>query len=282
MKSALALKTLLGLESNVSVVDVGANPIDTNPPYKSLYDQGLAHVVGFEPNKEAYEKLMGVKKENDAFFPVALGDGNEAKFNICHAQGMSSNFDPDFEVMKRFQLYPEAAHIKKMVMIQTKKLDDIQEAHNSDMIKIDVQGSELRIFQNAQEVLKNVVLIHTEAMFVPIYKNQPLFADQDAFLRENGFVFHTITEIIKRTYRPFIINKDKRNGLNQLCTADVVYFANWERMYELETQKLLKLTFMLDEIYKSYDLAQAVLKIYDERENTDLWTEYMRFRGFQK
>ena len=279
---AKELAKIIGLENHIQVLDIGANPIDTSPPYIGLYEEDMAHVVGFEPNKKAFEKLNEAKKENDVFFQTAVGDGSDTKYNICHAQGMSSNLDPDIEVIKRFQLYPEAARVVDMKLIKTKKLDDVPEAKNSDLFKIDVQGSELNIFQNAQEVLKDVVLVHTEAMFVPIYKNQPLFADQDSFLRGHGFAFHTMTDIIKRTYRPLLINGDNRHGLNQLCTADVVYFASWERMYTLDVEKLLKLALMLDQIYKSYDLAQAVLKIYDERENTDIWTDYMRFRGFQK
>ncbi|MFP4312691.1 MAG: FkbM family methyltransferase [Alphaproteobacteria bacterium] len=280
--SAQQLKETLGLSDTIKVVDVGANPIDTSPPYLPLYERGLATVVGFEPNKAACEQLKAAAKEGDAFFPFALGDGNKTKFNVCHAPGMSSNFDPNIEFIKRFQLYPEASQVKEMKMINTIRLDDIPEAANSDMVKIDVQGSELRIFENATEVLKDVVVIHTEAMFVPIYKNQPLFADQDSFLREQGFVFHTMTDIIKRAYRPLLIKGDNRHGLNQLCTADVVYYASWERMYEMPLEKLLKLALIMDQIYNSYDLAQAVLKVYDEREGSDLWTQYMKFKKFMQ
>jgi hypothetical protein len=165
--------------------------------------------------------------------------------------------------------------------METTRLYDIYNAKGSNMFKIDVQGSELRIFQNAKDVLKDIVLIHTEAMFVPIYKDQPLFTDQDTFLRGQGFNFHTITDVKKRAYRPLIINGNPRNGLNQICTVDVVYFASWERLYKLPVEKLVKLAIILDQIYKSYDLAQAVLKIYEEREGSDIWNAYMNYRKFQ-
>lgn len=279
--SAKDLAKVLGFDGHIQVIDVGANPIDGKPPYHGIYAEDVAHVIGFEPNPQAFAKLEKVKKGRDQFFMQAIGDGKEHNYNMCVAEGMSSNYDPDLEVMSRFQMYLEVSKIIEKSTMPTTRLDDVKAAHGSDMFKIDVQGSELRIFQNAKDVLKDIVLIHTEAMFVPIYKEQPLFADQDIFLRGQGFCFHTMMDFKKRAYRPLVINGNVRNGLNQICTVDVIYFASWERMQTLAPEKLVKLAILLDQIYKSYDLAQAVLKIYDEREGTDIWNTYMNYRKFQ-
>lgn len=278
--SAKKLAEVLGFKDRIQVIDVGANPIDGKPPYHGIYSEDLANVIGFEPNPEAFSKLEAVKKPNDKFFKQAIGDGTVLKYNMCRAEGMSSNFDPDLDVMKRFQMYPEVSEIINTSEMETTRLDDISEAKDSDMFKIDVQGSELRVFKNATDILKDIVLIHTEAMFVPIYKDQPLFADQDSFLRSHGFNFHTMMDFKKRAYRPLVINGDVRNGINQICTVDVIYFASWERLYSLEPNKLIKLAIILDQIYKSYDLAQAVLKIHEERESSSVWNDYMTYRKF--
>lgn len=278
--SAKKLAEIIGLDSRIQVIDVGANPIDGKPPYHGIYSEDIAHVIGFEPNPLAFKKLESVKKPNDKFFLQAIGDGKVQKYNMCRAEGMSSNFDPDMEVMKRFQMYPEVSQILETSEMKTTRLDDVTDAKDSDMFKIDVQGSELRVFQNATDILKDIVLIHTETMFVPIYKDQPLFADQDSFLRGQGFNFHTMLDFKKRAYRPLVINGDVRNGLNQICTVDVIYFASWERMYEIKPEKLLKLALILDQIYQSYDLAQAVLKVHEERENSSAWNDYMTYRKF--
>lgn len=278
--SSKKLAEVIGLDGRIQVVDVGANPIDGQPPYHGIYQEDLAHVIGFEPNPDAFAKLEKMKKKHDKFFMQAIGDGKKHKYNMCVAEGMSSNFDPDLDVMKRFQMYPEVSKIVETSEMETTRLDDIDDARGSDMFKIDVQGSELRIFQNAKNVLKDIVLIHTEAMFVPLYKDQPLFADQDIFLREHGFNFHTIMDVKKRTYKPLVINGDVRNGLNQICTVDVIYFASWERMQKMDGDKLLKLAIILDQIYKSYDLAQAALKIHEERDGSTAWSDYMTYRKF--
>jgi len=49
----------------VDVVDVGANPIDGIAPYQRLLDDGLARVVGFEPNLDALAKCLTEKELSD-------------------------------------------------------------------------------------------------------------------------------------------------------------------------------------------------------------------------
>jgi hypothetical protein len=44
---------LLRPERLTAVVDIGANPIDGDPPYQSMLEKRLCRVVGFEPQSEA-------------------------------------------------------------------------------------------------------------------------------------------------------------------------------------------------------------------------------------
>ena len=39
------------------VVDVGANPIDGDPPYKAMLEAGLCMFTGFEPQLHALARL---------------------------------------------------------------------------------------------------------------------------------------------------------------------------------------------------------------------------------
>ena len=56
-----------------------------------------------------------------------------------------------------------------------------------DVVKLDVQGAELRALYGARSLLRTVKAILLEVSFVPIYKDGPLFAEIDAFMRESGF-----------------------------------------------------------------------------------------------
>lgn len=49
---------LLSPSRLTQVVDVGANPIDGDPPYKNMMGMGLCQVTGFEPQIDAYEELQ--------------------------------------------------------------------------------------------------------------------------------------------------------------------------------------------------------------------------------
>lgn len=44
------------------VVDVGANPIDGDPPYKAMLEAGLCAVTGFEPQPHALARLNEKKR----------------------------------------------------------------------------------------------------------------------------------------------------------------------------------------------------------------------------
>jgi FkbM family methyltransferase len=57
-----------------------------------------------------------------------------------------------------------------------------------DAIWIDCQGSELEIFKNGLNILKNTKIIHTETQYKTMYKNQPLYPEVKNFFEEIGFV----------------------------------------------------------------------------------------------
>jgi hypothetical protein len=56
-----ALRNLLVPQRLTDVVDIGANPIDGEPPYTSMLAEGLCHVTGFEPQQEALLELQRMK-----------------------------------------------------------------------------------------------------------------------------------------------------------------------------------------------------------------------------
>ena len=58
------------------------------------------------------------------------------------------------------------------------------------MLKIDIQGSELSVFQNGQEKLAEAVAIQTEVSFITWYLDQPSFGEVDLELRGQGFIPH--------------------------------------------------------------------------------------------
>ena len=80
------------------MVDIGANPIDTDPTYQRLLQAGLARVTRFEPNSEALATLQANKGDNETYLPHAVADGETHEFRVCRTPGMSSLIEPNQEL----------------------------------------------------------------------------------------------------------------------------------------------------------------------------------------
>ena len=48
-----SISAILDLSERIDVVDIRANPINSDPPYKKLLEANFANIFGFEPNKDA-------------------------------------------------------------------------------------------------------------------------------------------------------------------------------------------------------------------------------------
>jgi hypothetical protein len=116
--------------------------------------------------------------------------------------------------------------------------------------------------------------VQTEVEFVPLYEDQPLFAEVDQLMRRHGFMFHRFLGIAGRAYSPIVINGDPNAALSQMLWSDAVYVPDLNRLEFLEPDALLKLAALLHEIYGSLDLCHVVLVAYDRRCKTSYAPRY--------
>ena len=270
-----SFNTLTGRSVRVKVVDVGANPIDSAPPYADLLRAGDADVVGFEPNPNALAKLDALKGPNETYLPHALGDGRRHTLHICAASGMTSLLEPNSTVLNLFHGFPVWAQVLGTEKLKTLRMDDIAETKGVDLIKIDIQGAELMVFRSATDRLADALVVHTEVEFLQMYTGQPLFGDVEKFLRSQGFVFHQFLEINKRTIQPLLVNNNVYAGLSQWLYADAVFIRDFSRLDLLTDERLLKLAALMHECYLSYDLVYRLLIEYDTRTGDGLAETYL-------
>jgi FkbM family methyltransferase len=75
-----------------------------------------------------------------------------------------------------------------------------------DFIKLNVQGAELEILRGCGAVLDGVAGILLEVSFVESYKDRPMFADLDVWLRDHGFTFFDLIghHYVGRAASPFV------------------------------------------------------------------------------
>ncbi|MRR39331.1 FkbM family methyltransferase [bacterium] len=146
---------------------------------------------------------------------------------------------------------------------------------DTDFLKIDVQGAEKMIFDNASRVLENTLVIQTEVEFVHLYKNQPLFADIDRCLRQHGFEFHRFLGTAGRAFKPLFMKDNINRPISQTLWADAVYVKDFMHLDRLSEQKLLKYAVIMHEVFRSVDLCHLVLAKYDLRTGRDLSRRYL-------
>ena len=266
---------LTGTEPQIKIVDIGANPIDGEAPYSPLLRAGLAHVIGFEPNPEALAKLQTQKGPNDIYLPHAVGDGGCHTLNICAAPGMTSLLEPNPEVLNLFHGFPQWGTVVSKRQIQTVRLDDVPETAGADLLKIDIQGAELMVFQHAQDRLADTLVIQSEVEFLPMYQNQPLFSDVDRFLRGQGFVLHRFFPEVSRVIQPLVVDNNIYAGLSQIVWADAIFVRDFTRPDRLSDRQLLNMAAILHECYRSFDLVLRLLIELDRRTERKLASGYL-------
>src|SRR5688572_10423413 len=206
---------------SLKIVDVGAMIVDgLSNPYDAMLQSLSCEVVGFEPVAAECKKLNEHYSGLFTFLPHVVGDGSQQTFYECAAAYNSSLFEPNMELISRFTGFQELFTVVATRSVLTKPLDEIPKASGADYLKLDVQGGELMVLEGAARTLRDVLVIHTEAEFLPLYRNQPLFSDIDPWLRARGFVLHKMPIMGVRRLHP--IKTDDPVAANQLLWCDLV------------------------------------------------------------
>ncbi|MEI6984958.1 MAG: FkbM family methyltransferase, partial [Rhodospirillaceae bacterium] len=188
-----------------------------------------------------------------------------------------SLFPPNRKLLEIFTNLAELTTLIATHAVETTRLDDVLGDQDVDLLKIDVQGSELMVFRNGHEVLARTTIVHTEVCFVELYEDQPLFAEIDQFLRKAGFQFHTFLGFGQRTYKPIICNNDINAGINQHLWSDAIYIRHSLDLPNLPLDKLVKMAILVHVLYKSYDLCHYILSEIDQQVGSSLSSAYLFF-----
>jgi FkbM family methyltransferase len=245
---------MLQPEQLTHVVDIGANPIDGDPPYKEMLQRRICRLTGFDPHPVALKQLNAAKSDLETYLPYAVGDGGEHVLKVCRGIGFASLLQPDEKVLSHFPKFSELGRVISEIALTTRRLDDIVEVGDIDLLKIDIQGSELAVFQNGRARLAKAVAVQTEVSFIPLYQKQPVFGDIDLELRGLGFIPHMFAAINKKMIAP-MAGPDPAAALNQLVEADVVYVRDFTNAEAMDSEQLKHLAIIAHYCYGSFDLA---------------------------
>jgi FkbM family methyltransferase len=238
-----------------AVVDIGANPIEGDPPYKEMLQAGLCTVTGFEPLADALAELELKKGPFETYLPRAVGDGATHRLRVTSAPGMTSFLQPDEKRLALFNGFTVWGTVIDEIDVPTNRLDDIDEIGEFDLLKMDIQGAELMTLQNGRRKLADAVAVQTEVSFVPLYKHQPVFGEIDLELRSQGFLPHAFPDVKRWAISPMVYGGDIRRPQNQLLEADIVYVRDIAYPERLTNEQLSHLAMIAFHVYGSTDLA---------------------------
>ena len=247
-----------------------------NDIYAPLLKSYPTQVIGFEPVEAECQKLRSIYGNARVFLPYVIGDGAEREFRICNEAMTSSLYEPNTPLLDLFQNLGNLTRVVSRGKAQTKRLDDIEEVRDCDYLKLDVQGAELDVIRGAQQTLGHVLLVQTEIEFVPMYQDQPLFAEVDQGLRSAGFLFHKMLGFAGRMFKPLAAGGNINAPGGQMLWGEAVYVRNFMELDKLPPHKLLKLAVLLHVVFQSFDMAQFVLSRYDSKTGSALQMEYIR------
>ena len=243
------------------IVDIGANPLVSEEcPYKDLLDMGGCEVFGFEPQQEAFDKLQADKGPNEHYFQEVVGDGGKAELKVTIGPGCASLLEPN-EVFQNFSgVLRRLMRVIDRVPVQTKRLDDMVDLPEFDLMKIDIQGGETAVFQNSQVKLAKAIAVISEVAAIPLYKDQPLLDAQMAELRAQGFQLHKFlffkaVMLANKVSQPF----PRKACRSQLSDGDAVFVRALLDLDTLTDEQLKHLAILADAVFLSADLAALAL-----------------------
>jgi FkbM family methyltransferase len=260
-----------GATSDITIVDVGAQDLVSEEHiYAPLQSVGGTKVIGFEPLQDtaAAPRRADPSVKLLKYF---IGVGGAAVFHITHFDPASSLLQPNREFLSQFVALPTMCEVVSSFVVQTTRLDDVSEIKDCDYLKIDVQGGELDVLKGAPNLLKSVITIHCEVEFGPVYKDQPLFAEIDGFLRANGF---ELIDFVNTGYNRYKALAGHAETGSRVLWAEAIYFKMPQKLLPQNTEKLLKAAYIAHVNYGMFDLAAHFLSEYDKAEQSHMLSHY--------
>ncbi|MCU0534210.1 MAG: FkbM family methyltransferase [Hydrococcus sp. Prado102] len=187
-----------------TIIDIGANNGDFAAFLAQKFNPKV--VYAFEPLESCLADLEAKKTiiPNLEILNLALSNTNGRANFYQNAYAPSSSLLPVSHYSKDF--FPQTAQ-ETSTTVEVAKLDDvldIEKIPQDILIKIDCQGTEDLVITGGKEIFSVAKCVLIEASFVPMYENQPLFAEIYRILVDLGYRFAGIKNQISepKTGRP--------------------------------------------------------------------------------
>ena len=182
------------------ILDVGGHKGESVVFFKNIFPKSI--IYSFEPSIENYEKLSKICESYASSFAIPFAVSNkkgECKFysqkysHLGSLKKINKRSIDSIDYAKKAENNPEK--------VSTIKLDDfINEKiiEKVDILKIDVQGSELQVLQGARQSLSKMKVVIAEINIFDFYETEnKKLSKIFSLLEANGFQLFDILKISK-------------------------------------------------------------------------------------
>ena len=188
MSSALC-RPLLILDLHPVLVDIGAAGV---PPtiWQPIARQSC--YVGFDADPRAVSQASRGTFYQETVLNEAVTEDkvSEVVFHLTRSPYCSSRLKPDSKSLERF-LFSDLFMVEREARVRATNLNEVLRQLNLaiiDWIKLDTQGTDLRLFQSLRaEVRDHVLALDIEPGLIDAYEEEDLFVEAHEQLTRSGF-----------------------------------------------------------------------------------------------
>lgn len=187
------------------VFDIGAHEGQSIVFFSKLFPQ--AHIYSFEPDPVSFNSLSNIEIPNLKLENYALSDNiGETSFyrnGISHTNSLykvnhESKDSISISIAKSENNSSFFEGLNQEIKVKTTTLDyyiDSKSISQIDLLKIDVQGAEIKVLNGAISTLSKTKCVILEISFYDYYESQSSFMDIEKILIPIGYKLYSISEI---------------------------------------------------------------------------------------
>lgn len=170
----------------VTIFDVGAAIGDWALAAKTVFPGATLHAFEPIPNSFSILKQRVPANGKTTHHQIALSD--ETKESVFHLNEFSFSSSLLPMTARHKELYPFTQN-EKEIEVHCQRFDELLdvEVMGPSLLKIDVQGAELKVLQGWGRKLDELSAVLLEVCFEPFYQGQPSESEVRDFMQKAGF-----------------------------------------------------------------------------------------------